>query len=243
MTERLTAAAVQAQQLFDAKAATWSAKYAPTGPLASRFTWLSAAIDRHVQPAGAVLDLGCGAGDLARSMAARGYQTTACDISGQMLGHARVADQAGMVTWLQLDPGWQVLPFPSGSFDAVVASSVLEYVAEPVRVLSECHRVLRPGGIVLCTVPDPAHPVRRLESAARLIALLPLAPLTARCSPKVLNYVTYLRISRQRRSERWWHRAAGRTGLCPVSDKAGTGPRSTLRLLALRRPDDRGASS
>jgi SAM-dependent methyltransferase len=55
------------------------------------------------------------------------------------------------------------LPFPDESFDAVYGSHVLEHL-EPdtaAQLLRECHRVLRPGGIVRIVVPD-------LEAIARL---------------------------------------------------------------------------
>ena len=44
------------------------------------------------------------------------------------------------------------LPFADGSFDAVVAQAVLEYVADPPRVADEVHRVLAPGGVVLSEI-------------------------------------------------------------------------------------------
>jgi SAM-dependent methyltransferase len=45
------------------------------------------------------------------------------------------------------------LPFGDGSFDLVVHSDTLEHVPNPVRGLSECRRVLRPGGFCSFTVP------------------------------------------------------------------------------------------
>src|SRR5262249_47356628 len=45
-------------------------------------------------------------------------------------------------------------PFPDGSVDFVVASHVLEHVADPLRLLDEIHRVLRPGGIAILLLPD-----------------------------------------------------------------------------------------
>lgn len=51
------------------------------------------------------------------------------------------------------------LPFADGSMDGVVAQAVLEHVADPVRVASEIHRVLKPRGLVYAETPflQPAH--------------------------------------------------------------------------------------
>ncbi len=46
-----------------------------------------------------------------------------------------------------------VLPFADASFDAVICSEMLEHVPDPIKVLKEAHRVSRPGGLLLCTVP------------------------------------------------------------------------------------------
>ena len=45
------------------------------------------------------------------------------------------------------------MPFADGAFDLVVHSDTLEHVPDPVRGLSECRRVLRPGGACCFTVP------------------------------------------------------------------------------------------
>jgi glycosyltransferase involved in cell wall biosynthesis/SAM-dependent methyltransferase len=45
------------------------------------------------------------------------------------------------------------LPFAEGAFDGVVCQAVLEHVADPVRVVAEIHRVLKPGGLVYSEIP------------------------------------------------------------------------------------------
>jgi SAM-dependent methyltransferase len=45
------------------------------------------------------------------------------------------------------------LPYPDDSFDLVVHSDTLEHVSQPIRALSECRRVLRPGGSLCFTIP------------------------------------------------------------------------------------------
>jgi SAM-dependent methyltransferase len=219
--------------LFDAKAAGWSAKYAPDGPLAGRLARLAAAV-RGAAPAGdRVLDLGCGTGELARALAA-GFGVTGCDISREMLSRAAAREGRGPA-WVQLAPGWRTLPFASAAFGAVVASSVLEYVPDPVAVLRECARVTRPGGAVLYTVPDLRHPVRWAEwSAARLAEALFIP--NGIGSSRWHSYRAYLRASRQRHRRSWWLAVSAQAGLIPLTVAADD--HSALRLLAFRKPGE-----
>jgi SAM-dependent methyltransferase len=235
MTDRTADVAQQVRNLFDAKAATWPSKYAPDGRLAGRLTRLAGAVAYHVPAGGSVLDLGCGTGELAITIAAAGMQATGCDISPEMLHRAAAADQSGAADWVQLDPGWRRLPFASEAFDAVVAASVLEYVDDPMAVLRECCRVLRPGGVMLCTVPNPRHPVRWLEWLLGVADRVPVVRTSGLQWPKLDGYLTYLRISRQRHSPRWWHSTAARAGLLDVRYRVDSAERSPLRLLTFQR--------
>lgn len=236
MGEPANTHAEQVRTLFDVKATTWSAKYAPHGPLAGRLTRLATAVSYHVPVGGTVLELGCGTGELARHLAASGLLVAGCDISPQMLAHASAAGPGSHVSWVRLDPGWRTLPLRPASVDAVVAASVLEYVAYPQGVLQECARVLRRGGVALCTVPDPAHPVRWLEQLAIPAARSPLGYVASDRWPRLRHYVTYLQISRQRRTADWWCAAAARAGLTTIPRPAEGAERAPLRLLTFQRP-------
>ena len=234
MADHLLAGADQVKQLFDDKAAAWSSKYAPNGRLTGRLTRLTHALN-HLVPAGArVLDLGCATGNLALTAADDGLLVTACDISEEMLRRASAADVHGLVDWVKLAPDWQILPFEGQSFNVVLASSVLEYVNEPAVILREAARVLRPGGSLLCTVPNLAHPVRWLELTAILAARLARISSSGRRWSRLRSYLTYLEVSRHRRTERWWNAVAEQAGLRPVKYAEEAKDHSPLRLLTFR---------
>jgi ubiquinone/menaquinone biosynthesis C-methylase UbiE len=93
-----------------------------------------------------VLDVGCGAGvDLAR-FARGGANVTGVDVARSAVGLARTNfDQQGLRGCFEVADGEQ-LPFADDSFDLVYAHGVVQYTAQPQRLVDECRRVLKPGG-------------------------------------------------------------------------------------------------
>jgi 2-polyprenyl-3-methyl-5-hydroxy-6-metoxy-1,4-benzoquinol methylase len=238
VAERAARGAVQVQQLFDSKAAAWPAKYAPSGRLAERLVRMSAVVRRCASPGDAILDLGCATGELARDLASNGMRVTAADISGAMLRQAKAANGSQAVEWIRLDPDWQVLPLQSRAFDTVIATSVLEYVQQPHMIIAECARVLKPGGVLVFTVPDVRHPIRWAEAAARLAAFLLVGISASGRLPRLRAHLAYLRTSRQRHRLPWWRAAAELAGLRGDPALAGESRISALRLLTFRRAAD-----
>jgi len=59
----------------------------------------------------------------------------------------------------------QALPFRDATFDAVVATEVIEHVRYPYKLLRELRRVVRPSGRVLLSTPNAATPVNRVALA------------------------------------------------------------------------------
>ncbi len=104
-----------------------------------------------------VLDLGAGGGRHALRASELGYKSFALDRSPDgLVSMNRWIDQLGTTLSIEVDSvvgDANVLPFPDGTFDAVVCSEVLEHVLEPKVVVAEIYRVLKSGGIAALTVP------------------------------------------------------------------------------------------
>src|SRR5262249_22908974 len=142
VTEHFGRRALRYDQAYDAVDADGSA-------LRSRMT----AIISLLGPGpGAVLDAGMGPGRLLTELDRRGWTVYGLDLSAEMVGIAqRNLPAAGE----RLSVGSiESLPFPDDTFDALVATGVLEY-ADPVKALRELARVLRPSGCCVVSYPNP----------------------------------------------------------------------------------------
>lgn len=96
-----------------------------------------------------VLDVGCGDGDLAVELARRGATVVGLDASPAMIAAARArAKQAAMPVTFATGTA-EALPFAPGSFDIVVAVTILCFVADGAPAFAEAARVLRPGGALV----------------------------------------------------------------------------------------------
>ena len=100
--------------------------------------------------AGRAADLGCGAGQLAVELAqaAPELHVTGVDLSNLLLGQAlRRAAAAGLAHRVDFRTGdAERTPFEAGSLDLVVSTLSLHHWRDPVAVLDEVARILRPGG-------------------------------------------------------------------------------------------------
>lgn len=103
-----------------------------------------------------VADVGCGDGmiDLGLVQQARPARLTGFDVNPVDTGHLlRVAREAGVVEELPAELEFVVsadrrLPAQDASYDVVVTWSAFEHIAEPISVLGEMRRILKPGGML-----------------------------------------------------------------------------------------------
>ena len=100
-----------------------------------------------------VLDIGCGTGELAAILTARGYEVT---------GIERVppANATFPVILADIESG---LPSLKGAFDYVLCGDVLEHLRDPARLLREIHAILTPNGRLIASLPNSGHYYFRLN--------------------------------------------------------------------------------
>ena len=103
-----------------------------------------------------VLDVGCGGGILAESMARRGADVTGIDLGTENLKAATLhAKQSGLDKTLRYQhiPVEQLAATHAGQFDVVTCMEMLEHVPDPAAIVDACFKLLAPGGVcVLSTI-------------------------------------------------------------------------------------------
>jgi SAM-dependent methyltransferase len=104
-------------------------------------------IERY-QGKGRLLDVGTGFGFFLQEMKNRGWEVEGIEISQKAVDYGR------KVLNLSLHPGpLEKIGFPENHFDVVTSFYVIEHLLNPMGFLKECHRILKPGGLLLLRYP------------------------------------------------------------------------------------------
>jgi 2-polyprenyl-6-hydroxyphenyl methylase/3-demethylubiquinone-9 3-methyltransferase len=137
---------------FEALAALWWDQHSEFRPLHQinplRLNW----IDEHANglTGKKILDVGCGGGILAESMARRGADVLGIDMGAAPLNVARLhAEQENVhnIEYRQI-PVEQLAEEQAGQYDIVTCMEMLEHVPDPASVVAACAELVKPGGWV-----------------------------------------------------------------------------------------------
>ncbi len=111
-----------------------------------------ATIRQYLRPGVRLLDVGCGRGGVVEQLDGAGHWPAGVDPDLRSLREHRLGLPRATAL---LD----LLPFPAGSFDLLIASWVLEHLPRPAAALAEAARVLRPDGHLILLTPNANHPL------------------------------------------------------------------------------------
>ena len=162
---------------FDALAARWWDAEGEFRPLHQinplRLDW----IRQHVRLDGRdVLDIGCGGGILAESMAASKAIVTAIDLAEGPLAVARLhqLESGAKVDYRKISAESLAAEAP-GRFDLVTCLEMLEHVPDPAAVVQSCAELVKPGGhVVFSTINrNPKSFLFAIVGAEYVLRLLP----------------------------------------------------------------------
>jgi len=152
-----------------------------------------------VDSAKTVLDMGCGTGVAARTIARRANfssRVTGIDLSLYLVRVARrLADEEGLSSRVEFRSGdTRELDIHDGRFDAVVAHTLVSHVQEPLTVVKEAGRVVKPGGLSAIFDGDYASmtfalddPVQSKKYDEVLITAIVINPRVMRQMPRLIQ--------------------------------------------------------
>lgn len=195
-----------------------------------RYAAAAEQIDAFVgERTGVALDAGCGRGRLARISRAPGLRWVGLDLSPSRLAIAGEADRYDL-----LRGDIRRLPVRADTLDVVTCIQVLEHFEEPMarELAADLGRLLRPGGLLLLSVPIFPAPVLRLKRVAdRALVSMGRRPIRGEAHPSHFSLDTALRLippgfrvvdvrgvrlfslpRKALESYRWWYRLHGWAG-------------------------------
>ena len=106
-----------------------------------------------------VLELGCGAAQWSIALAGLGARPVGLDLSRRQLEHARKAMGEAGVEFSLVEASAENVPLDDESFDVVFCDHGAFNFADPARLVPECARLLRPGGLLAFSMLTPLFDV------------------------------------------------------------------------------------
>lgn len=162
---------------FEALASRWwdpDSEFRPLhdiNPL--RLNWIEA---RAKLDGKRVIDVGCGGGILAESMARRGAAVTGIDMGEAPLAVARLhAQQSGVEIEYRHGTAEKMAAERAGQYDIVTCMEMLEHVPDPGAVIAACSQLAKPGGHVFFSTinRNPKSWLFAIVGAEHILRILP----------------------------------------------------------------------
>src|SRR4051812_6238664 len=115
---------------------------------------------------GRYLDAGCGTGDFIPDLVQRGGEVYGLDFADEMIERSRrKVELSGCGEGVHFSVGdVGDLPYDSNFFDAIIGVGLVEYLPDVDAAFREAYRVLKPGGILIVTVPNIMSPFMAYET-------------------------------------------------------------------------------
>lgn len=175
-----TNGAMNAVQFHEMIAPTWERKYRRRS-FRAREVVIDECLQGSSQMGSKWLDAGCGTGSLSRTLATRGSRVLGVDAARAMVEIAgKEAQRTGLGELLEFAhvDSIESMPLARAGFDGILCNSVVEYLHRPVVAIEEMTQCLRPGGMMLISVPNRASLFRTsllfLHRISRLLGQKPL---------------------------------------------------------------------
>jgi len=133
---------------------------------------------------GRLLDIGCGYGFFLQEMKHRGWKVEGIEISE--VGRQYAQDKWDIHVYSQ---PLEDLPLPESIFDVVTLIYVIEHVHDPLTLLREVNRILKPGGLILLRWPHSTPIVRILGPLSKKLDLYHTPYHLYDFSPRTMNKI------------------------------------------------------
>jgi len=138
-----------------------------------------------------VLDYGCGLGLAYQRHLIRSVKSyTGADVAEAALSNVRAK---GLVS-LKVNPDTSAIDSPDNMFDGATTIEVFEHLFDPLRAAREINRVLKPGGVLVATVPNFGYHTWRMLALLR--AQVPLEPHSNRYDGVHIRFFSKLMLKR-----------------------------------------------
>jgi SAM-dependent methyltransferase len=116
-----------------------------------RLDFIVDSIQKLGLPNAKVLDVGCGNGNISMALGSIGFNVVGVDIDATSIEKAKEKNTFQNIEFKIIDANSFSM---NDEFDAVVCSEVLEHLEVPSDLVGSIYRILKPGGILVATVPN-----------------------------------------------------------------------------------------